>query len=62
MAKPIHVVLADDHLVVRTGLKILLEQEPSVKVVGETGDGREAVALVETMNPDVLVLSCRVTS
>jgi len=50
------IVLADDHHVVRHGLRSLLEAEPDFSVVGETGDGLEAAQLVERLQPDVLVL------
>jgi len=50
------IVLADDHQVVRHGLRSLLEAEPDFSVVGETGDGLEAAQLVERLQPDVLVL------
>jgi two-component system response regulator NreC len=50
------IVLADDHLVVRKGMKSLLEAEEDFALVGEAGDGLEAVQLVERLKPDVLVL------
>jgi len=50
------IVLADDHHVVRQGLRSLLEAEPDFSVVGEAGDGLEAAQLVERLQPDVLVL------
>jgi two-component system response regulator NreC len=50
------IALADDHHVVRQGLQSLLEAEPDFSVVGETGNGIEAVQLVERLQPDVLVL------
>jgi two-component system, NarL family, response regulator NreC len=50
------VVLVDDHQVVRQGLRALLEAEPDVLVVGEAGNGLEALQLVERLKPDVLVL------
>lgn len=50
------IALADDHIVVRQGLRALLETEPDFRVVGEAGDGPEAVHLVERLQPDVLVL------
>lgn len=50
------IVLADDHHVVRQGLRSLLEAEPDFSVIGETADGLEATQLVERLQPDVLVL------
>jgi DNA-binding NarL/FixJ family response regulator len=52
----IRVVLADDHAILRDGLRKLLEQEPDMDVVGEAGNGREAVQLVRTLTPDVVLL------
>ncbi len=52
----ITVVLADDHQVVRQGLKALLEAERDIKVVGEAGDGIQAMRRVELLRPRVLVL------
>jgi DNA-binding NarL/FixJ family response regulator len=52
----IRIVLADDHTVVRNGLRLLLESEPSFKVVGDAENGREAVALAEEHRPDVVVM------
>jgi len=56
------IVLADDHHVVRQGLKALLEAEPDFRVVGETGDGLEVVPLVERLQPDVLLLDLMMPS
>lgn len=50
------VVLADDHSVVRQGLRVWLERSGWVQVVGEASDGRQAVALVEELNPDVVIM------
>ena len=50
------IVLADDHPVVRRGMRTLLESEQDFSVVGEAGDGLETVRLVERLQPDVLVL------
>lgn len=50
------IMLADDHKIVRQGLRALLEAEPDFHLVGETGDGLEAVQLAERLCPDVLVL------
>jgi two-component system, NarL family, response regulator NreC len=51
-----HILLADDHRVVREGFRALLESEPDFEIVGETGDGLEAVRLVEQQKPHVLVV------
>ena len=50
------IILADDHAVMRRGLRLLLEQQDDFQVVGEAGDGREAVRLAESLQPDVAVL------
>lgn len=50
------VVLADDHAIVRRGLRSLIEAEPGITVVAEAGDGLEAVRLCEEHQPDVVVL------
>jgi DNA-binding NarL/FixJ family response regulator len=52
----ISVFLADDHAVVRDGLKLLLETQPDLKVVGTAGDGRDAVRQVAQLNPQVAIL------
>src|SRR5579883_2418731 len=52
----IRLVLADDHAVLRAGLRALLEDEADLSVVGEAGTGAEAVALVERKQPDVVVM------
>ncbi len=49
------IVLADDHNVIRQGLRVLLNDEADFQVVGEAHDGREALGLVEKLRPDVLV-------
>jgi two-component system response regulator NreC len=54
--KPLTVVLADDHVVVRSGLRLLLESEPGLAVVGECGDVAGTLEAVEDLRPDVLVL------
>jgi DNA-binding NarL/FixJ family response regulator len=53
---PISVVLADDHQVVRDGLKTLLEAQADLRVVGSVADGREAVASAAQLKPDVVVM------
>lgn len=52
----ITVLLADDHPIVRQGLRHLLESDPEFHVVGEAGDGVEAIHLLENLKPDVLVV------
>ena len=53
---PVRILLADDHTVMRSGLRLLLERQPNLKVVGEAADGRQAVALSESANPDVVIM------
>lgn len=55
-ADTIRVVLADDHAVVRTGLKAVLQSARDIQVVGEASTGHEAIALVEQLAPDVVVM------
>jgi two-component system response regulator NreC len=52
----LRIVLSDDHLVVRTGLRLLLETQPGWEVVAESGDATTAAEQVRTHNPEVLVL------
>jgi len=54
--KPVRILLADDHTVMRSGLRLLLERQPNLTVVAEASDGREAVRLAETLNPDVVIM------
>jgi two-component system response regulator NreC len=54
--KTIRILLADDHTVMRRGLRLLLESQPGFSVVAEASDGREAVERAESSQPDVVVL------
>jgi two-component system, NarL family, response regulator NreC len=52
----IRILLADDHTVMRSGLRLLLERQPNLTVVGEAADGRQAVELAASEKPDVVVM------
>lgn len=54
--RPLRVILADDHRLVRSGVRSLLESIPGVTVVGEAGNGHEALDLVTRLEPDIAVL------
>ena len=56
---PIRVVVADDQEIVRTGLRMILDAQPGVAVVGEAGDGRDAVDKAQRLRPDVCLLDIR---
>ena len=53
---PIRILIADDHAVVRSGLRALLQADPDLEVVGEAGDGMETLRLAETLHPDTVLL------
>src|SRR5258708_33096244 len=56
IATPIRVLLADDHDILRQGLKLLLGLQPDMQVVGEARTGQEALELAHTLSPDVVVM------
>jgi len=56
MDDQIRILIADDHTIVRSGVRLLLEAEPDIKVVGEAIDGQEALVMVETAQPDVVLM------
>jgi DNA-binding NarL/FixJ family response regulator len=56
MAEPIRVLVADDHTIVRSGIRHVLESDTGFQVIGEAGSGSEAVALAGSLRPDVIVL------
>jgi DNA-binding NarL/FixJ family response regulator len=58
MADKISVLLVDDHALVRRGFRRILEDETDIKVVGEAGDGAEAVKLTDELRPKVIVMDC----
>jgi len=53
---PIRILLADDHNILRDGMRLLLERQPGFAVVGEAADGREVVQLAQEQSPDVVVM------
>ncbi|HYM11641.1 MAG TPA: response regulator transcription factor [Bryobacterales bacterium] len=56
MTRKIRVLLADDHAVVRQGFRLILAAQPDMEIVGEAGNGREAVDLAERLHPDIVVM------
>jgi DNA-binding NarL/FixJ family response regulator len=52
----IRILIADDHVIIRSGLRLLLEQQPDFKVVAEANDGREALQMVSKFHPEVAIL------
>jgi DNA-binding NarL/FixJ family response regulator len=52
----IRVLLADDHKLIRAGLRLVVDQQPDLSVVGEADDGRQAVELAKSLKPDVVVM------
>ncbi len=55
----IRVVIADDQELVRTGFRVILNSEPDIEVVGEAGDGREAIEVAQRRKPDVVLMDIR---
>jgi DNA-binding NarL/FixJ family response regulator len=58
-ARRIRVLIADDHALVRSGLRSILETEADIEVVGEAGDGHEALALAQEILPDVILMDIK---
>lgn len=59
MDDPIRILVADDHLIIRQGLRLILETEPGFELVGEAADGAEAVRLCALLNPAVVLMDLR---
>jgi two-component system, NarL family, response regulator NreC len=53
---PLRILLADDHTILRRGLRLVLEREPDFSVIGEAGNGREAIEAAERDRPDVIIM------
>jgi DNA-binding NarL/FixJ family response regulator len=56
---PIRIILADDHTIVRDGIKYLLEEEKNIEIIGEASNGIEVLALIEIKKPDLLIIDVR---
>src|SRR5260370_7331877 len=59
MDKKIKIVLADDHVLVRNGIKAMLEHDADLSVTGEAGNGSEALEVARAVKPDLLILDIR---
>ena len=56
MSDVVKIIIADDHSMIRQGLKQLLELDGDIQVIGEAGNGAECLELLQILNPDVLLL------
>jgi two-component system response regulator NreC len=56
MSSPLRVLIADDHTIVRSGIRLLLETEPGIEVVAEALNGKQALALAELLNPNLILM------
>lgn len=56
MRTPLRILVADDHAIVRQGLKLLIDSQPDMEVVGEAADGRAALELANAVRPDIVVM------
>ncbi|MGD0751949.1 MAG: response regulator transcription factor [Anaerolineales bacterium] len=59
MSAPIRIVVADDHLIIRQGLRLIMETQEGFEMVGEAADGEEAVNLCDELKPDVVLMDLR---
>lgn len=58
--KPIRVLVIDDHTLIRAGITALLERMERIEVVGEAGDGREAMVMIKELSPDIVLLDLQI--
>ena len=56
MAENLRILIAEDHLTVREGLKLLVNSEEDMKVVGEAANGREAIEMAKQLQPDIVLM------
>jgi two-component system nitrate/nitrite response regulator NarL len=54
--KPIKLIICDDHDIMREGLVMLLEDEPTLDIVGLADNGQQAIDMVNTLNPDIVLM------
>lgn len=59
MSTPIRILVADDHFIVREGLRLILETDEGMTLIGEVSNGKEAVELAAELNPDVILMDLR---
>ncbi len=52
----IKIFLADDHVILRKGLKHILQEDPAIEIIGEAGDGRDAIEQIDRLKPDIAIL------
>ena len=57
--KPVRIVIADDHVVLREAMRVMLEMEPEFEVVGEAAEGEQALALAKQLEPDLVLMDIR---
>lgn len=56
MGKPYRVILADDHILVRRGLRRILEEKTDLEIAGEVGDGLELLSILNRVDPNLVIL------